>query len=319
MITLKTSTPHLWNGQRYHSLNYHFQQIYGEKVYKLAIDGGFTCPNRDGTLDKRGCIFCSAGGSGDFAAPRTLSISKQIEAGKDLLKNKHTGQRYIAYFQAFTNTYAPVEKLRALYLEAMAHPDIAGIAIGTRPDCLGDDILQLLDELNHIKPITVELGLQTIHEKTAKFIRRGYPLSTFDTALKDLRSIGIEVVVHTILGLPGESEAAMLETADYLAALKIDGLKPQLLHVLQHTDLATYYEQTHFHILTEAEYIDILIKTIEISHPDTVIHRLTGDGPKRILIAPLWSGNKKQVLNGIHHEFKIRDTWQGRLCKEVHL
>ena len=170
---------HLWNGQRYHSLNYHLQQIYGEKVYKLAIDGGFTCPNRDGTLGERGCIFCSAGGSGDFAASRTLSITEQIAAGKELLKNKNTGHKYIAYFQAFTNTYAPVERLRKLYLEAMAHPDIAGIAIGTRPDCLGDDVLDLLNELNHIKPIMVELGLQTIHEKTAEFIRRGYPLKTF--------------------------------------------------------------------------------------------------------------------------------------------
>ena len=310
---------HLWNGQRYHSLNYHLQQIYGEKVYKLAIDGGFTCPNRDGTLGERGCIFCSAGGSGDFAASRTLSITEQIAAGKELLKNKNTGHKYIAYFQAFTNTYAPVERLRKLYLEAMAHPDSAGIAIGTRPDCLGDDVLDLLNELNHIKPIIVELGLQTIHEKTAEFIRRGYPLKTFETAVQNLRSIGIEVVVHTILGLPGESEAAMLETANYLAELKIDGIKPQLLHVLQHTDLATYYEKTHFHILTEEEYIDILIKTIEILHPDTVIHRLTGDGPKNILIAPLWSGNKKKVLNDIHHEFKIRDTWQGRLCKEAYL
>ena len=318
-IFLASLEKHLWNGQRYHSLNYHLQRIYGEKVYKLAIDGGFTCPNRDGTLGERGCIFCSAGGSGDFAASRTLSITEQIAAGKELLKNKNTGHKYIAYFQAFTNTYAPVERLRTLYLEAMAHPDVAGIAIGTRPDCLGDDVLDLLNELNQIKPVMVELGLQTIHKKTAEFIRRGYPLSTFETAVGNLRAIGIEIVVHTILGLPGESEAAMLETADYLASLKIDGIKPQLLHVLRYTDLADDYEKTHFHILTEEEYIDILIKTIEILHPDTVIHRLTGDGPKNILIAPLWSGNKKKVLNDIHHEFKIRDTWQGRLCKEAYL
>lgn len=308
-----------WNGQRYHSLDYHLRQLYGEKVYKLALDGGFTCPNRDGTLGKRGCIFCSEGGSGDFAASRQLSITDQIEQGKALLKNKNTGQRYIAYFQAFTNTYAPVDTLRRLYLEAMASPDIAAIAIGTRPDCLGDDVLKLLDELQKIKPISVELGLQTIHEKSTKLIRRGYPLSVFEQALKDLRSIGIETVAHTIIGLPGESKGAMLETADYLAGLRIEGIKPQLLHVLRGTDLADLYAAEHFHVLTEEEYIDILIRTIEISHPDTVIHRLTGDGPKRILIAPLWSGQKKKVLNDIHHELKVRDTWQGRLCREAYL
>ena len=309
----------LWDGQRYHSLDYHFKQIYGQKVYKLALDGGFTCPNRDGTIGNRGCIFCSEGGSGDFASSRLLSLDEQIEAGKALLKNKHTGNLYIAYFQAFTNTYAPVDVLRQKYMQALLHPDIAGIAIGTRPDCLGDDVLDLLAEINLIKPVIVELGLQTIHERTASLIRRGYPLSVFEEAYRHLKSIGIEVVVHTILGLPGESFDAMIETADYLASMKIDGIKPQLLHVLEHTDLAKLYRKEPFHILTEAEYIDILLRTIELMHPDTVIHRLTGDGPKSILIEPRWSGYKKKVLNDIHHEFKIRDTWQGRLYREGYL
>jgi len=302
----------MWNDKPYHSLDYHLKTLFGEKVYKLALDGGFTCPNRDGTLGYRGCIFCSAGGSGDFAASRALSVSQQIEQGRQLLKNKNTGHRYIAYFQAFTNTYAPAGTLRQLYMEAIRHPDIAAIAIGTRPDCLGDDVLDLLAEIRQIKPVMIELGLQTIHEKTARFIRRGYPLSVFDEAVRNLRSLHIETVVHTILGLPGESESAMLETAHYLAAMKIDGIKPQLLHVLEGTDLAEIYRNDPFHIFTEEEYIDILIKTIEVMHPHTVIHRLTGDGPKNLLIAPLWSGHKKKVLNDIHHAFKVRDTWQGR-------
>ena len=308
-----------WNDKPYHSLDYHLKQMFGEKVYKLTIDGGFTCPNRDGTLDTRGCIFCSAGGSGDFAASRFLPIDEQIRQGKELLKNKNTGSKYIAYFQAFTNTYAPVPQLRRLYTDALMHPDIAAIAIGTRPDCLDDDVLKLLDELNRIKPVFVELGLQTIHPSTAILIRRGYPLSVFDEAVRSLRSIHIDTTAHIILGLPGESQSAMLETAHYLASLKIDGIKPQLLHVLKGTDLADLYEKEPFHIFTEEEYIDILIKTIEVTHPHTVIHRLTGDGPKNILIVPTWSGYKKKVLNDIHHQFKVRDTWQGRLCRGEYL
>lgn len=301
-----------WSGRPYHAYDHHLREIFGEKVYKLAIDGGFTCPNRDGLIGHRGCIFCSAGGSGDFAASRELSIFDQIEQGKELLKNKHTGTKYIAYFQAFTNTYAPVDRLKSLYTEALSHPDIISIAIGTRPDCLSDEVLTLLQELNQIKLISVELGLQTIHERTAKLIRRGYALPVFEEAYKNLKSIGIETVVHTILGLPGESHQAMDETACYLAELQIDGIKPQLLHVLRGTDLETFYNQEQFEILSEDAYIDLLIKTIERMHPDTVIHRLTGDGPKSILIAPLWSGNKKKVLNDIHHEFKVRGTYQSR-------
>lgn len=307
----------LWNGRPYHTLDSHMKSLFGQKVYKIALDGGFTCPNRDGTLDRRGCIFCSAGGSGDFAADRRLGITEQLEQGKQLLSRKHTGSRYIAYFQAYTNTYAPVEVLRRLYKEAMDHPDVAGLSIATRPDCLDKDVLALLAELNHQKPVWVELGLQTVHEQTAARIRRGYPLSCFETALDGLNRHGIDVIVHTILGLPGETFDDMVQTVRYLSHKNIQGIKPQLLHVLKGTDLADVYEKEHFHILTLEEYTDILIRCIELLPPEVVVHRITGDGPKSLLIEPQWSGHKKFVLNEIHREFKSRQTWQGRLFTEI--
>lgn len=303
----------MWLDKRYHSLDYEMKSRYGQKLYKLALDGGFTCPNRDGRLGTRGCIFCSAGGSGDFAASRQLSITKQIEAGQLLLSGKHTGHHFIAYFQAFTNTYAPVERLRPLYMEALTHPDIAAISIATRPDCLEPEILELLSELNKIKPVWVELGLQTIHPRTADYIRRGYPLSVFDQAVHALAARDIETIVHVILGLPGESAEDMLATADYIARLPIQGIKFQLLHILDGTDLYTDYLRHPFHVLTLEEYTDILIRCIERIPPRMVIHRITGDGPKQLLIAPEWSRNKKQVMNYINHCFKERATWQGRL------
>ena len=305
--------PLSWNGKPYHSLDYHMKSVFGQKVYKLAIDGGFTCPNRDGTLGQSGCIFCSAGGSGDFAASRTKRIADQIEEGKALLRNKNTGNRYVAYFQAYTNTYAPVDHLKRLYMEALNHPDIVGISIATRPDCLSEDVIGLLAGLNRSKPVWVELGLQTIHEKTAAYIRRGYPLSCFEAALDRLNAAGLDTIIHTILGLPSETPEDMLETHRYLAGKKIQGIKPQLLHVLKNTDLALDYRQKHFHVLTLEEYTDILIHCIEVLPPEVVVHRITGDGPKNLLIAPQWSGHKKYVLNYIHHEFKVRHTWQGRL------
>lgn len=301
-----------WNGKPYYSLDTYLKEHFGQKIYKLALDGGFTCPNRDGTLGSRGCIFCSAGGSGDFAASREKSIAQQIIEGKELLKNKNTGGKYIAFFQAYTNTYAPVSHLRTLYMQALEHPEIAALSIATRPDCLPDDVLDLLDNLNRIKPVWVELGLQTIHETTAAYIRRGYPLSCFEDALQKLNERHINVIVHMILGLPGESPSDMAATARYLAGKKIQGIKPQLLHVLRGTDMAKDYETQHFHILTLEEYTDILIKCMELLPPDMVIHRITGDGPKALLIEPMWSGHKKYVLNYIHKEFKRRETWQGR-------
>lgn len=302
----------IWGEKRYYSLDYYLKQTFGEKVYKIALDGGMTCPNRDGRLDTRGCIFCSGGGSGDFAAPRCDSVTEQISnAVTGIQKAKSTGNKFIAYFQSYTNTYAPVDYLRALFTEAISHPMVVGLSIGTRPDCLPEDVLDLLGELNQIKPVWVELGLQTCHEKTAEFIRRGYPLSVFEKAVSDLKARNLQVIVHTILGLPFESREDILETIDYIGSKPVDGIKLQLLHVLKGTDLADYLGQ--FHILSMEEYTDLVITCLERLPQDMVVHRITGDGPKNILLAPLWSGNKKASMNQINQELKLRDTWQGRL------
>ncbi len=288
---------------KYTTLNNYLKQRFGEKVYKIALNGGFTCPNRDGTIDTRGCIFCSKGGSGDFAESPDLTITEQIENGKKRLEKKIKNGKYIAYFQAFTNTYAPVERLRTIYEEAINHPDIVALSIGTRPDCLGDDILALLDELNKIKPIFVELGLQTINEDTAKYIRRGYTLEVYDKAVADLHKIGINVVTHIILGLPNESKEDMLNSVKY-ACKVTDGIKLQLLHILKGTDLAKDYEQGKFEVLTLEQYTEIIKECVQIIPENVVIHRLTGDGAKKDLIAPLWSADKKTVLNTINRALK---------------
>lgn len=298
---------------RFRSLNDDLRERFGEKLYKLTLNGGCTCPNRDGTLGTRGCIFCSEGGSGEFAASPQLSIQEQIEDGKRRLAGKRPVKKYIAYFQAYTNTYAPVEHLRRVFTEAISCPEIAVLSIATRPDCLGEEVLELLEELNRRKPVWVELGLQTIHEKTASFIRRGYPLPVFDQAVKELEARGIEIIVHTILGLPGETADMMLDTMRYVNSTPAAGIKLQLLHILKHTDLADYYQHTGFHILTMNEYVDLVIRCLEVCRPDLVIHRLTGDGPKDLLIAPEWSQAKRQVLNTIQKELKRRNTFQGRL------
>lgn len=284
---------------KYTTLNNYLKERFGEKVYKIALNGGFTCPNRDGTIDTRGCIFCSKGGSGDFAESPDLTITEQIENGKKRLEKKIKNGKYIAYFQAFTNTYAPVERLRAIYEEAINHPDIVALSIGTRPDCLGDDVLALLDELNKIKPIFVELGLQTINENTAKYIRRGYTLEVYDKAVANLHKIGINVVTHIILGLPNESKEDMLKSVEY-ACTVTDGIKLQLLHILKSTDLAKDYEQGKFEVLTLEQYTEIIKECVQIIPENVVIHRLTGDGAKKDLIAPLWSADKKTVLNTIN-------------------
>ena len=281
-------------------------------MYKISLDGGMTCPNRDGTLGTRGCIFCSEGGSGDFAASRTLSITEQIETGKQQAARKYAGSSYIAYFQAYTNTYAPAAYLRQIFTEAIQNPDIRILSIATRPDCLGPDVISLLKELSAIKPIWVELGLQTIHEDTARFIRRGYDLPVFERAIHDLRNAGITVIVHTILGLPGESRKQMLQTVNYLNTQDIQGIKFQLLHILKDTDLADYYEKHPFPLPDMETYFSILAEQLTHLRPDIVVHRLTGDGPKQLLIAPLWTGNKRQVLNQMQAYFKRHDIWQGK-------
>lgn len=302
-----------WGDKPYHSLDYEMKRRFGEKVYRLSLNGGMTCPNRDGTVGYGGCIFCSRGGSGDFAASALLSISEQIRQQKELIRSKRPVQKFIAYFQAYTNTYAPTAYLEKIFLEAIADPDVIVLSIATRPDCLPDDVLALLERLNRIKPVWIELGLQTIHETTAALIRRGYPLSCFEKAVSDLHRIGVEIIVHTILGLPGEDTNDMLATIRYLNTLPIQGVKLQLLHILKNTDLADYYEQTAFPVLTQEEYVQLLIDCIETLSPDLVIHRLTGDGPADLLIAPLWSSSKRTVLNRIHAAFRERGTWQG--CK----
>lgn len=284
----------------YLSFSKYLKDKFGQKVYKISLDGGFTCPNRDGKAGTRGCIFCSKGGSGDFAESREMSITEQIESGKKKVEKKIKSGKYIAYFQAFTNTYAPVEMLRQKYEEAINHPDIVALSIATRPDCLGDDVLKLLDEMNKIKPVFVELGLQTIHQKSAKYIRRGYDLSVYDKAVRDLKKIGVNVVVHVILGLPNESENDMLETVKYVCESGANGIKLQLLHVIDSTDLAKDYEKGLFKTLEFDEYVNLIVKCVKIIPKDIVIHRLTGDGAKKDLIAPLWSADKKRVLNAIN-------------------
>lgn len=284
---------------KYLSLNEYLKSTFGEKVYKISLNGGFTCPNRDGTIDNRGCIFCSGGGSGDFAESPDLTIQEQIERGKERVRGKIKNGKYIAYFQAYTNTYAPVEILREKYTQAINHKDIVALSIATRPDCLGKEVKALLDEMNKIKPVFVELGLQTIHEESAKYIRRGYALSTYDKALKDLKKIGVNIVVHLIIGLPNESKQDILKSVEYVCSSGANGIKLQLLHILKGTDLADEYYSGKVRALELEEYLDIIKACVEIIPENVVIHRLTGDGAKKNLIAPLWSGDKKRVLNAI--------------------
>lgn len=295
----------------YYSLNEYLKQTFGEKVYKLALDGGMTCPNRDGTLGTRGCIFCSAGGSGEFAAQRGKSVAEQIEEAKQKVSAKSDCRRFIAYFQPFSNTYAPADCLRTLFEQAIAPDDVAALSVATRPDCLGAEIVSLLGELNRRKPVWVELGLQTIHPKTAEYIRRGYDLTVYDEAVKRLHKVGIQVITHVILGLPGESRQEMLQSVRY-AGERSDGVKLQLLHVLKGTDLLLDYEAGNFSVLSMEEYIDLLCDCVEVLPRDTVIHRLTGDGDKKLLVAPLWSADKKRVLNAINRAFRERNIEQGK-------
>ena len=286
------------------TVNEYCKKQFGEKLYKISLNGGMSCPNRDGKLDVRGCIFCSAGGSGDFAPDRSIPLDEQIEDAKRRVSSKYKGTHYIAYFQAYTNTYAPVEKLRALFMPVIKREDIAVLSIATRPDCLSDEVLDLLRELNDIKPVWVELGLQTIHEKTADYIRRGYSLPVYDKAIRDLEAIGIHTITHLILGLPGETKEDMLQSVRYVSDCGSQGIKLQLLHVLKGTDLASGYEKGFFRTLLFDEYIDLLTDCVRLLPKDMIVHRLTGDGPKNLLIAPMWSADKKRVMNAIHQRLK---------------
>ena len=281
----------------YYKYSDYLKNKYGEKVYKLPVNLPVTCPNR---LDGDGCAFCAGAGTGFEAMSAAVSVTEQLTRTRQMITRKYHANKYIAYFQAFTNTYAPVEILRQKYEEAINHPDIVALSIATRPDCLGDDVLRLLDEMNKIKPVFVELGLQTIHQKSAKYIRRGYDLSVYDKAVRDLKKIGVNVVVHVILGLPNESENDMLETVKYVCESGANGIKLQLLHVIDGTDLAKDYEKGLFKTLEFDEYVNLIEKCVKIIPKDIVIHRLTGDGAKKDLIAPLWSADKKRVLNAIN-------------------
>ena len=279
-------------------LSQHYREKFGCKVYKLSLNGGFTCPSRDGTLDTRGCIFCT--GSAEFAEGGPDPIPLQLERAKERVRTKNKGGKYIAYFQAFTNTYAPVEVLQQRYYAAIAPEDIVGLAIGTRPDCLPPETVALLSEINQIKPVSVELGLQTVHEATLSYIRRGYPNEVYFDAVRRLKEAGIEVVTHIIIGLPGETPEMAMETTRQAVLAGTDGVKFHLLHVLRNTDLAEDYRQGRFQCLTLEEYGEILKSCISLLPEEIVVHRITGDGAKKDLIAPLWSADKKRVLNYLH-------------------
>lgn len=301
-----------WHGKRFYSFDSYIKNTFGQKLYKVSLDAGCSCPNRDGTLGFGGCTFCSAEGSGDFASSRDQSITSQIDHGIALVSGKSAATRYIAYFQAFTSTYGPIDDLRDKFYAAAAHPKIAAISIGTRPDCLPNEMLELISELNTVKPVFIELGLQTIHEKTAQAFHRGYSLDVFDQAVSQLSKREIPVIVHLILGLPGESTEQMLESVCYLNDLPIHGIKLSMLHVLNGTVMGNQYLEHPFPVFDLPEYVDLIIQCIEHLREDIVIHRMTGDGPKDLLIAPLWSRNKRLVLNTIAHEMKIRNSCQGK-------
>ncbi|MCM1200296.1 MAG: TIGR01212 family radical SAM protein [Bacteroides fragilis] len=315
-----------WLGKPYYSLDAYCRHTYGEKLYKIALNAGLTCPNRDGTLDTRGCIFCHAGGSGDFAVDMKAfpSVAAQLAEGRKLftckkISGENAGSHYIAYFQAYTNTYGPAAYLRQIYGDALAEHTVRGISIATRPDCITEETLTILVDLKERFPdkfVWIELGLQTIHEKTSQYIRRGYALPCFDNTVRLLRAASIPVIVHVIIGLPGESERDVLKTIDYLNQSGIWGVKLQLLHILKGTDLEELYQKGAVSVLSKEEYLHILIRCLERLSPETVVHRLTGDGARDLLLAPLWSLRKKDVLNSLHHEMSVRQTFQGRLLQQ---
>lgn len=304
------------NKIRYNSANRFFREKFGDKVIKVALDGGFTCPNRDGTLSYGGCIFCSEKGSGDFAGDRALDIEKQFEVSRQKMNKKWKEGKYIAYFQAFTNTYAPLEYLQKIFTRASNLPDVVGIFIATRPDCITEDIAKFLGELNKKIYVCIELGFQTSKEESIKLINRCYENEVFEDCIGMLNKYNIDIIVHTILGLPYESKQDMLNTVKYVSKFNISGIKLQLLHIIKDTALHKLYIRKPFKILTLEEYVDIVVSCIENLPTNIVIHRITGDGDKNTLVEPKWSLNKKVVLNSINKELNIRDTYQGVLFSQ---
>ena len=299
-------------GERYFSLDRYLKETFGQKVYKIALQGGMTCPNRDGTCGTKGCIFCSGDGSGEFAQPLDTSVTIQIEKAIKRMEKKTNADRFIAYFQDHSNTYGDIDYLFHLFSEAISHPKVVTLSIATRPDCLENEKIELLEKLNSIKPVWVELGLQTMHEKTAHSIQRGYPLSVFEKAAEALKNASIPFIVHIILGLPNEKRSDMKQTVRYVARSGAFGVKFHLLHILKHTALADEYLQGKISVLTKEEYLDIVTDMIELLPAHMVVHRLTGDAPKALLVAPEWSGNKKDVLNSLRRVLEEKNTLQGR-------
>lgn len=305
-----------WNGKRYHTLNYFLREKFGEKVFKISLDGGFTCPNRDGKISTGGCVFCSASGSGDFAGDRKISITSQFDEVKEMMSHKWKSGKYIAYFQAYTNTYAPIEELRRKYNEAIAHEGVVALAIATRPDCLDEEVLDLLEEMSKKLYTWVELGLQTSNDETAKRINRGYRLNVFDKAVKDLKARNIDTVAHAIFGLPGETKEDMINTIDHIAHSGIQGIKIHLLHLMKNTKLVEEYEAGNLRFLSQEEYIDIITESVSRLPENMIVHRLTGDAPRNELIGPMWSLKKWEVLNAIDKAFVENDIYQGKNYRE---
>ncbi len=309
--------PQLWGDKRYHSLNYHLREKFGEKVSKISLDAGFSCPNRDGSLGWHGCAFCSARGSGDFVAVPQESLAEQFRQGKEIMQKKWPVKKYIAHLQSFTNTYAPVSSLRKIYYSLLELPGVAGMAISTRPDCLPEEVLNLLAEINQKTFLWVELGLQTIHKHSSQYLNLHYDYNDFLLAINALRRRNIAVCAHIILGLPGEKRKDMLATAQALSALPVQGIKIHLLHLMKNTPLADIYAQQPFAFLSQEEYVDLVVDILEILPPQMVIHRLTGDSPRDLLIGPTWSLSKKNVLNAIDRELKKRNSWQGKCFRNM--
>ncbi|MBM6836958.1 TIGR01212 family radical SAM protein [Clostridium saudiense] len=301
-----------WNGKRYHSLNYFLRNKFNEKIYKISLDGGFTCPNRDGKVAKGGCTFCSARGSGDYAGSRILSINEQFNDRKKMMEKKWKDGKYIAYFQAYTNTYAPVEELRQKYEEAIQQENVVALSIATRPDCLDDDVVDLLEEMSKKTYLWVELGLQTINDESARNFNRGYDFEVFKEGIKKLQDRNIEVVVHTIFGLPGETKEDMLKTVDYVAHSGAQGIKFHLLHLMKGTQMVKQYESGELKLLSQEDYIDLICKGIAMIPQEMVVHRLTGDAPRESLIGPMWSLKKWEVLNAIDKALVDNDIYQGK-------
>lgn len=317
-MTMETSSPpRLWGDKRFHTWNYEMRDTFGTKVFKVMLDAGFTCPNRDGSVAAGGCTFCSARGSGDFAGSRRDDLAAQFETVRDRQHLKWPYAKYIGYFQAYTNTYAPVETLREYYEEILKQPGVVGLSIATRPDCLPDDVVDYLAELNERTYLWLEMGLQTVHESTSELINRAHDTACFVDAVHRLRARGIRVCAHMIYGLPGEDRDMMLETGRAVADMDVQGIKIHLLHLMRKTPMVKQWRDGLLRFLERDEYVELVVDTLELLPPDMIVHRLTGDAPRDLLIGPMWSLRKWEVLNAIDAELVRRDTWQGKAWREV--